>query len=301
MPKSSKNRKRKTQNSEIISYYKKRKTQKKKIFKSDSSKSDSSKNGSSNNGSSKNGSSNNSSKIESNKEIENEYKSDLDSKNGLEMKIEPIPEPVSKENLYQDIRSTFPTDRYSVLFTEKHRSFFINSKDRIFSNRTNFNKSIVRFNTSFALELKIPSPITNNDYDDFIKNTPQRVLSVPEGECAVIVSGMWKNEDLKVGRIIHASMVYNNKGKYYIFNANDDPKTYDDGFYDCYTDDNPLFLRPLRVRKTALHEEVVDGACFVISYALKLLCETMPFNKFLNLVTKKSLYEIMKKCFEELE
>lgn len=293
MPKSSKNKKRKTQNSEIISYYKNRKTQKKKIFKSYSSKSDSK------NGSSKNGSSNKEYKIESKIEIKND--SNIESKNGLEMKIESIPESVPKENVYKDIQSKFPTDRYSVLFTEKHRSFFINSKDRIFSNRTNFNKSIVRFNTSFAMELKIPSPITNNEYDEFIKNTPQRVLSVPEGECAVIVSGMWKDEDLKVGRIIHASMVYNNKGKYYIFNANDDPKTYDDGFYDCYTDDNPLFVRPLRVRKSALHEEVADGACFVISYALKLLCEKMPFNKFLNLVTKKSLYEIMKKCFEELE
>lgn len=193
------------------------------------------------------------------------------------------------------------SDRYNVLFTEKHRSFFIKNKDRIFSNRIEFNKSIVSFNIPFAESLHIYSPKTTKEYDDFIKSVPQRILSIPEGECAVIVSGIWKDEKTKVERIIHSAMVYNNKGKYYIFNPNDTSATYDDGFYDCYSEDNDLFIRPLRIRKKSLHYNIKDGACFVISYMLKLLCEMMTFNQFLTLVTKKTLKPITKKCFDKLE
>ena len=193
------------------------------------------------------------------------------------------------------------TDKYSVLFTEKHRAFFVGSRDRIFSNRTSFSNANERFNISFAMELKIPSPKTNKDFDEFIGDVPNRVLSVAEGECAVVINGRWENEKLKTGKIIHAVMVYNNGGKYYIFNANDDPGTYDDGFYDCYPVDNPAFVRPLRVRKTPLHYGFKEGACFTISYALKLLCEVMPFDEYLDFVKHKSLEEIMAKCFDVIK
>jgi len=203
------------------------------------------------------------------------------------------------EHILQNVKKN--TDKYLVFFTEKHRSFFLNSKDRIFSNRTDFNKAIVRFNTSFAAELKIYNPKTKAEFEDFIKNAPERVLSVPLGECAVILGGSWVDDEKKTDRIIHSVMVYNKNGKYLIFNPNDNPGTYDDGFYECYPVDNKVFERPLRVRPHDLHAGIKGGGCFVIAYALKILCETMSFSQFMKLVKTKSLREIMEKCFEIME
>jgi hypothetical protein len=203
------------------------------------------------------------------------------------------------ENILEQVKKN--NDKYLVSFTEKHRNFFVESKDRIFSTRTDFNKAIARFNTSFASELKIYNPRTKDEFEDFIKDTPHRVLSVPIGECAVILGGAWVNDEKKTERIIHSVMVYNKKGKYLIFNPNDNPGTYDDGFYECYPIDNKVFDRPLRSRIHDLHIGITGGACFVISYALKILCETMPFVQFMKLVKTKSLREIMEKCFEVME
>ncbi len=191
-------------------------------------------------------------------------------------------------------------NKYKVNFTEKHRQFFLESRDRIFSGRTPFETAIVRFNVSFASELKLYNPKTKKEFDEFISKTPERVLSVPEGGCEVIVCGTWggsKDQE----KIIHAGMVYNKKGKYMIFNPNDDDKCYDDGFYYCYTSDNAAFDRPLRGRKQDLHFGIKSGACFVISYALKILCEKMKYAEFIKLVKTKTLREIMEKCFEVME
>ncbi len=193
------------------------------------------------------------------------------------------------------------SDKYKVIFTEKHRDFFKNSRDRIFSSRTPFEKAIVRFNTSFASELKIKNPKNNEEFNDFISKTPERVLAVPAGECAVIVCGTLIGKKPNMEKIIHAGMVYNKNGKFYVFNPNDDEHCYDDGFYYCYPSDNPVFERPLRARKTDLHIGITGGACFTIAYALKILCETMPFSQFMKFVKTKSLSEIMEKCFEVME
>lgn len=192
-------------------------------------------------------------------------------------------------------------DKYKVIFTEKHRGFFKNSRDRIFSSRTPFEKAIVRFNISFASELKIKNPKNNKEFNDFISKTPERVLAVPNGECTVIVCGTWIGNKSNTEKIIHAGMVYNKNGKFYIFNPNDDKNCYDDGFYYCYPSDNPVFERPLRGRKTDLHLGITGGACFTIAYALKILCETMPFPQFMNFVKTKSTREIIEKCFEIME
>ena len=188
----------------------------------------------------------------------------------------------------------------SIVFTNKPYRFFMESQDRIFSSRTPFEKAMERFNVSFAKQLNIYSPKTNAEYELFMLSAPQRILAVQEGTCEVVISGSWGNPKTKEGRNAHAVMVHKNeKGHYLIFNANDDDKTArEDGFYDCYHFDNDLFYRPLEHRKYSLHKSFEEGACFVISYALKLLCERMPLAAFLSMVKKKDLEYIMREAYK---